>query len=210
MIDLILQITHVSEFTPTSGWSNRIVNSLSQLNLNTKIHYVNLDDDSLGLTNQELHSLSHQTDQPLKSEAIINKNWYINLLITHSHKDSNLLGIMFDNLGDRKREGCAVFIDPISTNFDAAEQTRVLARTAIHEIGHAFNFCHPAAFGSDISVMLPTREAQKKANWLESSSFEYSQADKDFFTLERDLLCKPGSPQPSICRPQELEEDMIQ
>jgi hypothetical protein len=65
--------------------------------------------------------------------------------------DSGIFGIMFDQLVD-EREGACNFISNFTGNFN---DNRSRLRSAIHEIGHAFNQLHPETEGlaNDNSIM---------------------------------------------------------
>lgn len=199
MIKLILQVSHIPGFSLATPWENKVIASLEQLNIQVEIHPVAIQNPHGGLTDGQLHTILHKTDQPLKGQAISSGDWYINLLMVNSHQNASFLGLMFDNLGERRREGCAVFINPIQNNFDNSKFMEVCARTAIHEIGHAFNFCHPGTLNQDRSVMLQSGRARTKTNWLQAGSFEYSQNDKNSFFFQKDNTSKPGNKIPFVC-----------
>jgi hypothetical protein len=57
--------------------------------------------------------------------------------------------------------------------------------------------------------MLPVHRAINQSNWLDDSCFHYSGNDKDFFEEEKDYLCKPGTNEPFICNPLDLEEEIL-
>ncbi|MDO5980921.1 hypothetical protein [Flavivirga spongiicola] len=197
MIDLILQVTHVAEFNPTKRWRQLIVDSLSQLGLNVEIKIKKIPNVKPKLKDFDLHILMNKTDE-FKQQAILEQKWYINLLIVHSNRDGDY-GSMFSNFGNRKRQGCAVFLNAIKANFNATKMQAVCARTSIHEIGHIFNFCHPSNPDSDNSVMIGTEMAKHKDNWLETSSFHFNRFDKATFLRTKFSISIPGKNIPFHC-----------
>ena len=209
MIKLVLQISHVSEFSPTSWWEKQVKTSLKQLGIEVELKYYSLSNVGYGLNRKKLLQISNSSDYPVKKDAILERSWFINLLIVYTFEKPNYVGLMFDNFGISKRDGCAIFIDPIRNKFDTNKRQKVFAHVAIHEIGHAFNFCHPSKSSSDSSVMLPITRAKEKNNWLKSSCFEYSSYHKSFFLEEKEELSVPGTKLLFICQSKDSELDII-
>jgi hypothetical protein len=76
--------------------------------------------------------------------------WQVWTLFAGQHEWGHSLGgIMFDQIGQAERQGCAVFMDsfisdppPASDPAPAAYVQRMRFWTVIHEIGHTFNLAH--------------------------------------------------------------------
>ncbi len=75
--------------------------------------------------------------------------WAVWVLFARLHDlGTSLGGIMFDDIGQAQRQGCAIFSDSFISQAPAGEQypgpwvQRMRFWTAAHEIGHTFNLAH--------------------------------------------------------------------
>ncbi len=93
---------------------------------------------------QELHDFMVQHFSNFDRRQI---GWEIYFLIATEFRDPATSGIMFDYQDNRQRQGVAVFHSTIAQHFagrpDDLEYRREYLRTAVHELGHAFNLLHP-------------------------------------------------------------------
>jgi hypothetical protein len=118
------------------------------LEFSAVIDEIDIPDDA-DLSATELHQL-------LSSHRIQNTNWknywHLWLVIGSQLGTTGTLGIMFDDQAPF-REGTAAFYDPLFSNssiIDPSAQGKkigevplAILRTALHEVGHAFNLFHP-------------------------------------------------------------------
>ena len=71
----------------------------------------------------------------------ITKNAVFSVLLCDTHIQPDVLGIMFD-LEQPQREGCAVFLRTFTFHPHVRRDVRV-AKSLLHELGHAMNLLHP-------------------------------------------------------------------
>ncbi|CAM2005231.1 reprolysin-like metallopeptidase [Acanthopleuribacter pedis] len=71
--------------------------------------------------------------------------WVLSAKRYRDSPDGVMLGIMFDDIGDYHRNGCAVFNESIESQYNRQGPQavrRAQFRTLVHEIGHGFNLAH--------------------------------------------------------------------
>jgi hypothetical protein len=105
------------------------------------------EDESLTLPDLERLLSDHRSDSPFSLEA-----WHLWVLVCSRLGTTDALGMMFDDTPPH-REGIAVFADPRFGDYDDIDEEArekalgdvplAVLRTALHEVGHAFNLFHP-------------------------------------------------------------------
>jgi hypothetical protein len=108
---------------------------------------------------------------------------------------AGILGIMFDQLAD-EREGACNFIANFTGNFN---DNRSRLRSAIHEIGHAFNQLHPPTEGlaNDNSIMTQSGDARTAilnagGTYPDDINFAFNAHNTHHLIHAPDVVVRPG------------------
>ncbi|QDU59945.1 hypothetical protein Pan216_07800 [Planctomycetes bacterium Pan216] len=123
-----------------------------------------------------------------RSEQLVNaRDWRLYLFVAKRFRDPRTTGIMFDVFG-RQRQGCALFEETRRSFSRPAEFPRDYLRTAMHEIGHAFNLRHSFDSKKKLGLKLlsssymnyPDRHAHGSTAYWKDFDWDFDDEEMDF------------------------------
>ena len=175
------------------------------LEFRSVIDEIDIPEDA-DLTLTELHQMlaSHRSISSLGPHS-----WRLWLVIGSQLGNSGTLGIMFDDINPF-REGTAAFYDPRFSNSNIidplAQGQRIgdvplaILRTALHEVGHAFNLFHPKhdvhSVSIGTSIMNQTGDvmgfASQSNPYPNNATFAFNEHNRTSLIHSPDPQIRPG------------------
>ena len=135
-------------------------------------------------SDEELHD-AMQEYWSLFPEDSPKAQWALWFLFASEHENSNLSGIMFDDIGEQHRQGAAIFndgrLDKLPSGESEAWRERKKFFYACHEIGHCFNLAHSWEKESTLETPWVHQENEPEARSFMNYPSKVEGEDKAFF-----------------------------
>jgi hypothetical protein len=172
----------------TAGWDVTVVTGDARLAVPAGVSLIN------PWSNAELHAFMLANRNPATN---LDSEWqvYYAAVPFDSGAKLGIFGIMFDRL-DEEREGSCNFVDNFKGIHDDA---RARLRSALHEVGHAFNQLHPPDenLANDNSIMSQSGAVRRViqnggGTYPDDINFVFNEHNRHHLIHSPDVVVRPG------------------